>query len=40
MASKKAAGWKDKKLYTLVAPENFESQEIGTTLADNLTNYR
>jgi small subunit ribosomal protein S3Ae len=39
MASKKAAGWKEKKLYALIAPENFESQEIGTTVSstpDNL----
>ncbi|MBU0762296.1 MAG: hypothetical protein KKD39_04670 [Candidatus Altiarchaeota archaeon] len=34
MAKKKAGGWKEKKIYTVLAPENFERQEIGTSIAD------
>lgn len=32
---KKVAGWKEKKVYTVLAPENFDSQEIGTSVADD-----
>ena len=32
---KKVSSWKAKKVYTLLAPENFEHKEIGTTVADD-----
>ncbi|MCX6695750.1 MAG: hypothetical protein NTU61_05595, partial [Candidatus Altiarchaeota archaeon] len=33
MAKKTVSTWKQKKLYTILAPENFDSQEIGHTIA-------
>jgi small subunit ribosomal protein S3Ae len=33
MAAKTVTSWKNKKVYTILAPENFDSQEIGETVA-------
>ena len=32
MAKKTVSAWKQKKLYTILAPENFDSQELGYTI--------
>lgn len=32
---KKVSGWKNKKIYSILAPEKFDKQEIGTTLTDD-----
>jgi len=32
MVKKTVSAWKQKKLYTIVAPENFDSQELGYTI--------
>jgi len=33
--AKTVSAWKQKKLYTIVTPENFDSQEIGHTIASD-----
>ena len=33
MAAKTVTSWKSKKIYAIVAPENFDYQEVGETLA-------
>jgi small subunit ribosomal protein S3Ae len=35
MASKTVTTWKSKNVYQILAPENFDSREIGTTVADS-----
>jgi len=38
MATKEITAWKQKAIYTLVAPENFESQEVGKTFGSDPAN--
>ncbi len=33
--ARKVSSWKQKKIYKIIAPENFEFQELGTTIANN-----
>jgi small subunit ribosomal protein S3Ae len=36
--AKKISSWKQKKIYTLTAPENFDFRELGNTLSNNPKN--
>jgi small subunit ribosomal protein S3Ae len=36
--AKKIGVWKQKSVYTIIAPENFDSQELGETIASNPEN--
>jgi len=40
MAAKTVTSWKNKKVYQILAPENFEFQEIGETISSDPANLK